>query len=363
MCIIKGAWRILLTALVSVGLMIAAFLLNQIAGLFNPDTDLLTVFMVPILFALVVCVINQVLYEVLDWAILDNIVGRVIKTVVYIVSMLLVLIFEFAFVSPEFGGSDMAKPEGLFGGIFYYACICSGNVTMWLWCKIIEDEEDEGFYFVPAIAVAYSLVIGVVMQILSYIFLPGLWAWVAFLGTLAFVVLTMISNGVPYTDSVGTGWFRSWGSKGSSSSSSYSGSSSGYKSGSSSSSSGYRSSSSSGRTVDNYGQLESRMKSIASRNSGTQYVYAGTKLFINVRASVVGTQITFTISAEYGLMSNVQQSDISYISDDIQRVLRETRDSVLNEADSEIDELREQYTNYDKDYNIATRGGDIKKAY
>ena len=62
-------------------------------------------------------------------------------------------------------------------------------------------------------------------------------------------------------------------------------------------------------------------------------------------------------------MSNVQQSDISYISDDIQRALRETRDSVLNEADSEIDELREQYTNYDKDYNIATRGGDIKKAY
>ena len=350
----KGIFRLIPTVLLHLAMLVVVALLGS---WFSDDTNVTGVLAMPIIAPLVVCVVNQVLYEVLDWGILDNVVGRGLKAFIFFVSCAIALIVQLMPCVPSWGG--VTPVEGFVWNIFYYAITCSGGVAVFMWSNCIAEDEEEGICYIGPMAVGYSLIAGLVLQIVGSFLGAELALWIGLIGSVGLAVFAMLKNGIPYTEIEGVLGHKS---------SSYSSSSSGgYRSGSSSSSSssssGYRTSSSSGRTVDNYGQLESRMKSIASRNSGTQYVYAGTKLFINVRASVVGTQITFTISAEYGLMSNVQQSDISYISDDIQRALRETRDSVLNEADSEIDELREQYTNYDKDYNIATRGGDIKKAY
>ncbi|MBE7093670.1 MAG: hypothetical protein E7367_03165 [Clostridiales bacterium] len=348
----KGLWRLIATVLAHVGLFIVVMILQSIFGDDSNSVDM-AVWMMPVLLSLVVCVVNVVLYDVLDLGILDNTVGRFIKAVIFFTATIVALILQLSSCLPEEFG--MGESEGLFVNIFFFGSTCTGGVATFLWCKRMEEDEDEGVWLIGPISVGISLVVGIVLLILSSVLSGATWvAWLGFILSVGAVVFAMLKDGIPYTEIDGVLNFGS--------------SRSSYSSSSSSSSSSYtprpqKPSTPASRTHDNYDQLGTAMRRVASRASGTQYVHAGTKLFKKVSVSISGTSITFTISAEYGLPSNVTQSDMSYISDDIQRALSDVVDEVLSEADSEIDTLRDLYTNYDKDYHLATRSGGIRQAY
>jgi hypothetical protein len=355
----KGILRLIPTALAHIAIFIVAGLLGT---WFSDDSSVTGLMAMPVIAPLVVCIVNQVLFEVLDWGILDNKVGRFIKAFLFFVATFIVIILQLIPCMPSWGGAEIT--DNFIANIFFYAISCSGGIATFLWCYRIAEDEDEGVWLVGPIAVGISLVVGIVLQILSSFLGSGLCAWLGFILSIGAVVFAMLKDGIPYTEIDGVLNFgRGKSSYSSSSSSSYSSGSS-----SSSGSSGYtprpqKPTSSTSRTHDSYDQLGTAMKKVANRASGTQYVHAGVKLFKNVSVSISGSSITFTISAEYGLPSNVTQSDMSYISDDIQRALSDVVKEVLNEADSEIDTLRNLYTNYDRDYQLATRSGGIRQAY
>ncbi len=343
----KGILRLIPTVLVHVAIFIVVGLLGT---WFSDDSSVTGLMAMPVVAPLVVCVVNQVLFEVFDWGILDNVVGRFIKALIFFVAILVVIFLQLIPCIPSWGGAQLT--DSFIANIFFYAISCSGGIATFLWCNRIAEDEDESVWQVGPIAIGMSLVAGLVLQILSSFLGTGLCAWLGFILSIGAVVFAMLKDGIPYTEIGGVLNFGS-------SRSSYT---------PSSSSSGYtpkpqKPTSPSSRTYDNYDQLSTAMKRVASRASGTQYVHAGTKLFKKVSVSISGTSITFTISAEYGLPSTVTQSDMSYISDDIQRALSDVVDEVLSEADSEIDTLRDLYTNYDKDYHLATRSGGIRQAY
>ena len=344
----KGILRLIPTVLVHVAIFIVVGLLGT---WFSDDSSVTGLMAMPIIGPLVVCVVNQVLFEVFDWGILDNKVGRFIKALIFFVATLVVIILQLIPCIPSWGGAELT--DSFIFNIFFYAISCSGGIATFLWCSRISEDEDESVWQVGPMAFGMSLVAGLVLQILSSFLGERTGAWLGFILSVGAVVFAMLKDGIPYTDIDGVLNFGS-------SRSSYSSSSS--------SSSSYtprpqKPSTPASRTHDNYDQLGTAMRRVASRASGTQYVHAGTKLFKKVSVSISGTSITFTISAEYGLPSNVTQSDMSYISDDIQRALSDLVDEVLSEADSEIDTLRDLYTNYDKDYHLATRSGGIRQAY
>ncbi|MBO5335172.1 MAG: hypothetical protein J6A87_04260 [Clostridia bacterium] len=344
----KGILRLIPTVLVHVAIFIVVGLLGT---WFSDDSSVTGLMAMPIIGPLVVCVVNQVLFEVFDWNILDNKVGRFIKALIFFVATLVVIILQLIPCIPSWGGAELT--DSFIFNIFFYAISCSGGIATFLWCSRIAEDEDESVWQVGPMAFGMSLVAGLVLQILSSFLGERTGAWLGFILSVGAVVFAMLKDGIPYTEIDGVLNFGS-------SRSSYSSSSS--------SSSSYtprpqKPSTPASRTHDNYDQLGTAMRRVASRASGTQYVHAGAKLFKKVSVSISGTSITFTISAEYGLPSNVTQSDMSYISDDIQRALSDLVDEVLSEANSEIDTLRDLYTNYDKDYHLATRSGGIRQAY
>ena len=84
-----GLLRLLATTGISIGMILAVYIVNSIFGGSGTPSYL---FAAPLLIT-VVCVVNHLLYDVLGIGILDNIVGKIIKLIVFFglwVGMLLI---------------------------------------------------------------------------------------------------------------------------------------------------------------------------------------------------------------------------------------------------------------------------------
>lgn len=365
----KLLWHILRlagTIGVCLGMFIVTALLNSIFG--NDDNDVFTMMLMPVLMITLVCVINQALYDVLDMKILHNGFGRFVKVIVFFIVTFVVLLLCLLMNTSAMG---YEKSGNFFPSIFNYAGIVSGGVATFLFCYTIEERDDEGFWYLPLLAMGISLGAGLVLRIIVAIIpsIAGLLGWLAFVASVGIVVYHMLANGIPYTDTTGVLHIgssrRSSGYSGSSSSSS----SSGYRSSSSSSSSGYRSSSSSSSSSTQYvdtrksgfGELMIAMNDIARRYSKTVYISCGCTLFLKVTSSVSGGTITFNVGGECKLSSYVQSEyDVNSIKSDVEREVNAAAEGAMNDADSKIDSLRERYSSYDRDYSIQANGTGVR---
>lgn len=354
--LINHIFRLAGTVGICLGMCIAAVL---IGGLFENSTDYIIMSVVMIT---VVCIVNQVLYDVLDMKILKNGFGRFVKVIVFAVVTVIVLIFCLLANTDAMNYGELGKFT-----IFHYMSIVCGGVATFLYCYTIEERDDEGFWLIPLLALGYSFGAGIVLSIIGKFILPnfaGLIGWLAFLASVGLPVYHMLANGIPYTTTSGvlhksSGRSRSSGGYSSSSSSS----SSGYRSSSSSSSSGYRSSSSSSssssQVVDTrksgFGELMIAMSDVAKRNSKTTYVACGCTLFLKLTSSVSGGTITFNVGGECRLSSSVtSEYDVNSVKYDVEREVNDAAQNAVNEAGRKIDSLRERYSSYDRSYSIQT---------
>ena len=351
------------TAGVCLGMLIVTVLLESIFG--GSDNDVLTVMLMAPLMITVVCVVNQALYDVLDMKILHNGFGRFVKVIIFGVVTFVVLLFCLLMNTDAMGYEKSGK---FFPSIFHYAGVVSGGVATFMYCWVMEERDDEGFWYIPLISWGYSLGAGLVLRIILAI-IPGLvgWmGWLAFIASVGLFVYFMLANGIPYTDTTGVISTKSHRSSGYSGSSS---SSSGYRSSSSSSSGGYRSSSSSSSSSTyekdtrkaGFGDLRIAMSDVAKRHSKTVYISCGCTLFLKVTASVSGGTITFYVGGECKLSSQVQSDyDVNSIKYDIERELKNAAEDAVSAAEREIDTLRTLYNSYDSAYSINASSSGVK---
>lgn len=333
-----------------------------VGGWFEKSSDYIIMSVVVIS---VVCIVNQLLYDVLDMKILKNGFGRFVKVIVFGIVTVVVLILCMLYNTNAMDYGQLEKYT-----IFHYMSIISGGVATFLYCHTIEERDDEGFYLIPLLALGYSFGAGIVFSIIGKFILPnlaGLIGWLAFLASVGLPVYHMLENGIPYTTTSGVLKKRSSGR-----SSGYSGGSSsgsGYRSSSSSSSGGYRSSSSSSSSSTyekdtrkaGFGDLRIAMSDVAKRNSKTVYISCGCTLFLKVTVSVSGGTITFHVGGECKLSSQVQSDyDVNSIKYDIERELKTAAEDSVAAAEREIDTLRTLYNSYDGAYSIDASSSGVK---
>ncbi len=358
--LINHILRLAGTVGVCLGICIAGVL---VGGWFENSSDYIIMSVVTIS---VVCIVNQLLYDVLDMRILKNGFGRFVKVIVFGIVTLIVLIFCMLANTDAMNYDTLEKFT-----IFHYMSIISGGVATFLYCYTIEERDDEGFYLIPLLALGYSFGAGIVFSIIGNFILPslaGFLGWLAFLASVGLPVYHMLANGIPYTTTSGVLKKKSSGrSSGYSGGSSSSGS--GYRSSSSSSSGGYRSSSSSSSSSTyekdtrkaGFGDLRIAMSDVAKRHSKTVYISCGCTLFLKVTASVSGGTITFHVGGECKVSSQVQSDyDVNSIKYDIERELKNAAEDAVAAAEREIDTLRTLYSSYDSAYSIEASSSGVK---
>jgi len=348
-----GLLRLLATAGISVGMIFAVYIVNSI---FGGDGTPSYLFAAPFLIT-VVCIVNHLLYDVLGIGILDNIVGKIIKLIVFFglwVGMLLIQGMSCDLSQLQYEG------DGWLAEILCYASVVAGNVATLLYSMAIKSEQEDGLFYIPLVSFGASLVVGLAFTILGAV-IPNFiefGTWIAFALSALAVVGFMLWKGVPYTDTEGViGGGRSYGRSSGRSSGGY-GYGGGYNN------NNYNNNNYNddnyGGYVDNrtycsnaYDKLKSRLDSVCNYTRGQYYSTSNIEMGLRAYATLNGNVIHFYMSGWYKIDRSVTteyahslaQSDYDYAKQCF-------FDNLVDNAKHEIDKLREDYTNFDGAYDF-----------
>ncbi len=117
-------------------------------------------------------------------------------------------------------------------------------------------------------------------------------------------------------------------------------------------------------TTDNRGTggaLGSRMSTLANRASQTYGLSYDSRVILKVSSWVGLNEIRFTFSGTLEVSNRVHNdSEVEVIKNDLNNIIEEVADSLGSQAESEIENLRENFKGYDKDYSINFRYGDFR---
>lgn len=327
------------------------------------------------MFAVLVGLVGQILYDLLDIGFLNEIVGRIIKRVVFYAATVFVFIVCFLMLKETGSSSSLESIKASYGplsGMFVggagFSC---GAVASIITVLTRDDTSDERRYVLPfagAIGLLGSLILGLIFSFMCKDYATLL--LVTSIVSVVLLVLFTLFFGLPF-DYDDTGFnliskimpnrkSRSYSGGGSSSSYSSSGSSrSSSSSGSYSSGSSYTQTD--GRKSDWIGNLGLEMNSVASNASRYYSLAYGVGINLHVTYSTYGGNIVFTLS---GNLSGTDRLTSEYEANSVRNELQSTLQSVANElvsnASHRIDMLRQEYKDFDRAYKINAKVGNIR---
>lgn len=343
------------------------FLCNWATGVESSDLT-----MVP-MFAVLLALIAQILYDILDIEFMNEIVGRIIKRVIFYLAAGLALILFYTtilgFSESGAGLVSIPKEYGVFPGMFVSAaglgCGVTAAVATILTRDDTSDEKRSALCFAGAIGMVASLLLGIVLTLCCKDY-EGLALTSSIVGIVILVIVTVLF-GLPFDyDDDGfhlLGIILSKLPKKASSSRSGSSSGSRRSSGSYSGSSysgGGSSSGGDGRKSDIIGNLGIEMNAAARRASNYHSLAYGCGINLDVSYSIYGGNIVFKISGRLSGGNITSEYEANSVRDELQSVLRSVASELQQDASHRIDNLRDEYKDFDRDYCIEVKMGNIR---
>ena len=306
-------------------------------------------FMLSILSCYAIGIVYQLCADFLNFRFLDNMVGRIIKRVIFFASVVFVTFFGVMMYFLEAINSTYYPIEsfGVIGQGCMISCFFSPIITALL-CTV-QDQivmEQEKNPFIPVASLVASIILGIITAITGlYVLLPVILG----VGAVVGMVYIMKTHGVVFDDSY------SGMSYGGASSGGYGGTLGG---GNSSFDDDDDDDGPPPDTRKNDGvilnQMSMRMHSIARSNSSYESLSRGAYLTYNVTSSASSRSVTFTVNSVLEIDRSYieHQSDISCIQNEARSALNDIVYKIKSDAEDEIDSLRREFRDYDRSISI-----------
>lgn len=296
-----------------------------------------------------VCLVHQICWDLLNFSFMENAVGRTIKRVLFIAVLAIAILMGCLLHYANLLGSDyefkkLVKASAFSQGFALATVLCP--ISSAIFC-LLSDRlcwERERAPFLPLYSMGAAIGAGIIIAFLgeaAWSFMPI----ILIIGGLGFfvgycVVKKTFIYGEEEYEYVSSG---------------YSGGSSSY--GGSSYGGGYDSDTPrDNRKGDGVflNQFELSMHRIANSNSRRTSLSHGAYLECSVYSSTYPGGVDFKIHATITIYTDylTHQADVNDIRSDAQREISDIASSLKSDASSEIDSLREQFTDYDRSMRI-----------
>ena len=346
----QGAGRLLLTVLLFVAALLVSYLIIQpifITSQIGEHSPLTSGHLSAPFFAFALCIVIQIIWDVLDIGILDNIVGRIIKRILFFIALGLGVIMALTFYSESFTSPEIGD-LGFFGKGLTLAFVFVPSVTAVIYTLVIVKDEDKSIGpWIPLYTWGGSVILGLVLSLL-YSILPGFVSWfptIVLFGAIAFMVIYMIKEK--------TFIFADGG---------YS-----YSSGSGRSSSSYSPSyyddsddtPSDTRSTDLFGMLKGDFYHIASNHSTSHSLGYGASVLFDISMNTYGNSVVFTVNGRlYNADSFSSQYEVDTATSNLQSATKTVMQRVYNDAERAIKAAQDKYTDYEQ-YELTVEPGNI----
>ena len=103
-----------------------------------------------------------------------------------------------------------------------------------------------------------------------------------------------------------------------------------------------------------YDELESVARSYSGNRSLTNE-----SVNLSIKVNINNSDILFTIDGKIHADGVKTKNDANYFNSSLKSELESIANSLVREADSKIEKVRKKYQNYDGEYNITARTGNI----
>ncbi len=294
--------------------------------------------------------VYQICADFLNFGFLDNMVGKIIKWVIFFatVAFALLMCLLIHYSDTMASSSFPVREQGIFTQSVMLSCFFAPVVTT-LFCTI-QDQilgEGERVPFIPLASFVGSILLGLLTALTGlYTLLP----LILLVGGIVAIVFIIKKQGMLFDERL----------------------SSGYSGGSSSGYTGYSGGNSGGslgglnnndddeqpdpRKKDGFilNQMSMKMRSVASSHSGYKSLSRGAYLTLNVRASSSSTSVTFYVDSLLEIDKSYieDQTDVNIIKNEANSLLRDICSRIKDDASDEIDYLRREYRDYDRGISI-----------
>ena len=352
----QGAGRLIGTALLCVAALLVTYLIlkpifisSQLSGTSPIESSLLIAPFIS--FAL--CIAIQVVWDVLDIGLLDNIVGRIIKRIIYFAVLAIGFLVTIIQCPETFAMHDLYE-LGFIGKGLVLAFAFAPSAVAVIYTFVIVKEEEKGVApWLPLYAWGGSVVLGLVTS-LCLGFSAGLAGWLptlGILGAIAFMIIFMIKERtLVFSEN---------------NSPSYSGYSSGGRS------SGYSPSyynddddddddtPTDKRTSDLFDMLKGDFYKVASNHSTSHSIGYGASVLFDIDMSTYGNSVVFTVNGRlYNADSFTSQYEVDKAQDNLQSAMKTVMQRVYNDAERAIRNAQEKYTDYEH-YELSVEPGNV----
>lgn len=305
-------------------------------------------FILSMLSCYVIGILYQVCADFLNFGFLDNLVGRVIKRVIFFAPTLVIAFLGIAmYFTDAIGNTNQPIEE--FGIIAQGSMISSffSPLVTALLCTV-QDQivmEQEKTPFIPIVSLLASIIIGVITALTGlFVLLPI----VLGIGCIVGMVFIMKTHGIIFDESYHGGYYG--GSSGGGSGSSFGQGNNSFDDDDDDTPPA--------DTRKNDGiilnKMSMRMHSIASSHSTYHSLSRGAYLTIRVHSSASNRSVTFYVDSVLEIdKSYIQfESDVRCIENEARSLLNDIVYRIKSDAEDEIDSLRSEFRDYDRSISI-----------
>lgn len=346
----RGAGRIVLTVLLFLaGGIACVFILEPIfiKSALSSTSALASGEMGALLFSFVFCIIVEIAWDVLDMKILDNIVGRIIKRILFFLAFAIVAILCIPYYYTIVVDADFFDlgfiGKGLIAAVGFVPATVAGFYTY----AIVSDMDKSQAPFIPLYCWGGSVVLGLLVGILAETaFIVSALPIIALGASIGFMVFYMIKTKTfifsdpPYQ------------------SSGYGGSSYG---GSSYGGSSYDDEDEDTRGSDGIflNELKSDFYTIASNNSTSHSLGYGATVMFDVDMTTYGDSVVFRVNGTLcnATFNSVFERDTA--QSHLEKELKRCMEKVFNEAQAAVRRAQSKYKDYDNYGSISVEPGTI----